>query len=435
MRHLLGWSAALGLLLGSQGASAQPREPDAGAGASAPTSAPTASEIAAQLLSAVSVGAQQLGPGAEQVGTVRTGTLRQGQSRTFPMPLGAGRCYAVVSASSSSLRNIDATIEQGRTVLARDTSTDTNAVARHCASTAQARALARVRAFRGAGQFAVAIYALPSGAGAQVSAPDAAATTPGGTALERLAARAAVHAASAQAVTAPMREQAAAGQRVTRPVTLAPGRCYRILAASEDGVQDLDLSVLAPTGAELARDSTDDGVPTIGVLQPFCPAQAGTYQLLATVERGGGSFAMQVFGSGGAAAVGPARPVSRFRVGGAGSDFTATRLRARHQAVAPDAVPLTDFVSGNLRTNEAREIAFDVEAGRCYLVLGAGVPSMRELNVQVLDSFGNEMATDATTDAFPSARACPQVSGRWRATVRAFAGYGQFGAQVFSVSR
>jgi len=63
------------------------------------------------------------------------------------------------------------------------------------------------------------------------------------------------------------------------------------------------------------------------------------------------------------------------------------------------------------------------------------VPSMRELNIQVLDSFGNEMATDATADAFPTARACPQVAGRWRATVRAFAGYGQFGAQVFSVSR
>jgi len=63
------------------------------------------------------------------------------------------------------------------------------------------------------------------------------------------------------------------------------------------------------------------------------------------------------------------------------------------------------------------------------------MPSVRELNLRVLDPYGNERARDSEGDAFPSVRFCPAVGGRWKLQVRMFNGYGRYALQVFSGPR
>jgi hypothetical protein len=369
----------------------------------------------------------------EQSGTLRAGALRQGQQRAFPIVVPPNRCVAVFGRGGAGLDNIDVSLVRGRNVLARDTTASAEAELRFCAGTRPERARMQVRAFRGSGLFAAAAFLLPEGATPTdpVQAP-AGGPEAGTGALVRLEARARAVVGDYVPVSPPGRENLRAGERIDRTVLLSPGRCYRVVAAAEEGVVDLDLVLVGPTGAEVQQDTGDDREPTLGVLRPLCPALPGQYHLIARVETGAGAFAWQVYGSGGAVATGPAAPAGpRFRVGGAGDDFVAQRIRALHQQRGDGRQPITDLASGELRTNEQREIRLRVEGGSCYTVIGAGVPSIRELDIRVLDAFGNERAHDEQRDAFPTASFCAQVAGEWRVVTRVFIGYGRYGVQIF----
>ncbi|MFW5921257.1 MAG: hypothetical protein ACOCUS_05400, partial [Polyangiales bacterium] len=123
---------------------------------------------------------------------------------------------------------------------------------------------------------------------------------------------------------------------------------------------------------------------------------------------------------------------TRYRVGGSGSGFLASKIRERHGEAGEGHRPATDLRTGRLQTGKKARFEVSVEGGKCYVVLAAGVPSVRELNLRVLDSFGNEVASDSTRDAFPAARACPSVGGRWTVELDMFNGYGKYAVQVFA---
>lgn len=377
----------------------------------------------------------------EQLGALRAGTLRQNQQRTFTLAVPANRCVAVFGRGGAGVENLDVSLVRGRTVLARDTTAAAEAELRFCAGARAERARMQVRAFRGGGLFAAAAYLLPEGstatevAGGTGTGAGATGTTAGASAsvLERLTARATAVVGDYTPVSPPARETLRAGERIDRTVMLTPGRCYRIVASGEDAIADLDLVLLDPTGGNVQEDGSNDREPTLGVLRPLCPALPGQYHVVARIERGEGAFAWQVFGSGAArpATGGGAATASRFRIGGAGNDFVAQRIRALHQQRGEGRQPATDLVAGDLRTGESRETTLEVDGGACYTVIAAGVPSIRELDLRVLDGFGNERAHDEQRDAFPSASFCAPVAGRWRIVTRVFLGYGHYGLQVF----
>ncbi len=130
-----------------------------------------------------------------------------------------------------------------------------------------------------------------------------------------------------------------------------------------------------------------------------------------------------------------AATAASLRVGGSGNGFVAQRIRARHQAVGEGGQPHTDLITGTLRTGQTRIVPFEVEGGQCYIVLGAGLPSVRELDIRVFDSYSNERSRDHESDAFPFAKICPSVAGRWSVEVNMFNGYGQYGLQIFKTSQ
>lgn len=74
------------------------------------------------------------------------------------------------------------------------------------------------------------------------------------------------------------------------------GRCYRIFAAAEGAVQDLDMAVLDPDLAVVGYDTNNDPFPILNPDGPLCLTRPGTYTVLVSVERGEGSYAIQVWG-------------------------------------------------------------------------------------------------------------------------------------------
>lgn len=74
------------------------------------------------------------------------------------------------------------------------------------------------------------------------------------------------------------------------------GRCYRIFAASEGGVQDLDMAVLDPDQAVVGFDTNNDAFPILNPDGPLCLTRPGTYTVLVSVERGAGKYLLQVWG-------------------------------------------------------------------------------------------------------------------------------------------
>lgn len=74
------------------------------------------------------------------------------------------------------------------------------------------------------------------------------------------------------------------------------GRCYRIFAASDSGIEDLDMAVLDASHSVVGHDTNEDAFPILNPDGPLCVTRQGDYTVLVSVERGSGNYAVQVWG-------------------------------------------------------------------------------------------------------------------------------------------
>ena len=74
------------------------------------------------------------------------------------------------------------------------------------------------------------------------------------------------------------------------------GRCYRIFSASDRGVHDMDMAMLDPDKNVVGHDTNEDAFPMLNPDGPFCLTRPGVYTVLVSVEKGAGSYALQVWG-------------------------------------------------------------------------------------------------------------------------------------------
>jgi hypothetical protein len=89
--------------------------------------------------------------------------------------------------------------------------------------------------------------------------------------------------------------QAEPVQRVAFHVPAA-GRCYRIYAVGDSGIQDLDLLVRDPAGNDVIGDVSHDAWPVVPPRGPACFDAPGVYVLEVSVYRGAGKYALQIWG-------------------------------------------------------------------------------------------------------------------------------------------
>lgn len=76
-----------------------------------------------------------------------------------------------------------------------------------------------------------------------------------------------------------------------------PGaRCYRVIAAGENGVRDLDVQALGADGRVLASDASHGSWAIVPEREPLCFRGAEVVTVEVSVYRGSGKYALQVWG-------------------------------------------------------------------------------------------------------------------------------------------
>ncbi len=366
-----------------------------------------------------------------RIGSMRHEEVRPGRPLTFDTTLNPSECLLLVAQAGQGIRDLDLTIRRlgaSGTPLSRVTARGGLGQARHCAGARIERLRFLVASVAGRGRVVAAIYRVAAPPPSQAIVIDS--TSP----LERLSALVERDGARYAPITPPALEPALeAGTFIERTVPLAPGRCYRVFAAGSAGVTHLSISIRAPrSDAELQNDGAELATPTLGVLRPLCPATAGEHHLRFQVEAGSGRFAWRVYAQAQRAAA--VARLQTYAVGGDGSGYVPSRLRSRHRVVGRGGLGVIPLAEGALRRSGTVEVPVEVRAGRCYVAIAAGVPSVRSLSLSVRDTFGQERATGAAAPQ-PHARFCPSIAGQWTVRVKAEVGYGRYGMQVFSQPR
>jgi hypothetical protein len=71
-----------------------------------------------------------------------------------------------------------------------------------------------------------------------------------------------------------------------------PAGCYRLFAAGDSGIQDLDTGIKDAAGNVIAQDSSNGPMPVLNPDGPFCITSAQKVDLFARVGKGAGRYAM-----------------------------------------------------------------------------------------------------------------------------------------------
>jgi hypothetical protein len=76
----------------------------------------------------------------------------------------------------------------------------------------------------------------------------------------------------------------------------AAGKCYRVYAAGDASIKDLDLLLRGASADSVAADVTHDSWPVLPPREPACFSAPGHYLLEVSVYRGAGHYALQIWG-------------------------------------------------------------------------------------------------------------------------------------------
>jgi hypothetical protein len=234
------------------------------------------------------------------------------------------------------------------------------------------------------------------------------------------------HIVDMQPMTPPREEDVGPADPREREVALDAGRCYAIVAAADAGLGELQLRLIDPSGTEVASGRAKDAEVLLGTQQPYCPGATANHTLLVQALQGSGRLVWQLYG-----APDPALS-SRFLVGGEGEGLVAKRLRSLRDQHAPRMGAAIAVQLGKLTTAEEAEARFNVRRGFCYEAAVAGMPSLRSLDITLLDQRGHTLAQALDQGSSAHVRACAPLPGVWTVRIRAFKGYGDYGLQVFS---
>lgn len=78
-------------------------------------------------------------------------------------------------------------------------------------------------------------------------------------------------------------------------VVLPGGHCYKAIGVGDVHINDLDLSLIDPTGTPIQQDVGRDAVPVLGLDAPLCLQEAGAHRLHVRMRDGEGTFLVRFF--------------------------------------------------------------------------------------------------------------------------------------------
>ena len=365
-------------------------------------------------------------PGATLVDPVETGRLAQGQVVTRIYGLQPDRCYWFIAVGDGNIHDLDLFVRRRGVEIVRDQSSSRETVVPggrpYCPDNVQ-RVQVRLLAFRGGGVYATGVYSRAEAVPADAGAGEQNVTV----LLERAAAR---YAPGMTRNEEPVTSRLAEGENLDRELRLEGGMCYRFVAVGGPGVEDLSMT-LHQGSSEVARDVAD----TSEAVASYCATVETPLRLRIGMAEGAGEVAWALFSGGrqhGVRTPGreatPATPI-----GGDGEDFLARQLRSRHGRDGQGRHGASDVMRATLRTSQDRNFPVRLEAGRCYSFIAVGTPSVRDLDLYLLDPSGMEIASETGPEnhAVLETTPCPRWSGNYTLRVRVFSGYGQVAVQAF----
>jgi hypothetical protein len=368
---------------------------------------------AEQLKAMLEARAEKLGGGYVAVGRARSGGMSEGQSVELNEMLRRGGCYRFLAVGGDKVADLDLRVFQGGRQVAGDQGPVPDPMAEHCAE-ADGEVKVRLQMYSGNGPYALQLYAQSQDAGTASQQEAAVALD-----LEEAAAEAA---AGLSALGDPYVGTLGHRNAATFDVTLPEARCYKFLGAGGAGVQDLTLTVLVD-GEEVAADRISGVRPAA----QWCAPGRTAATIKVAMYGGAGAFAVGIYAAQRAA-------TAPEKVGGNESDFIANRLRQLHAQFGKGRAAITPVVRGNLATNGEQVFTAKLTSGHCYTIIGAGSPSVKDLDVVLLDQAKVELQRDPSHDGFAvmDTSPCPRFTGNYVVKIRVGKGDGQFGAQVFS---
>ena len=84
----------------------------------------------------------------------------------------------------------------------------------------------------------------------------------------------------------------AQGANGSHDLEMIANHCYRILAVGGVEVNDIDLALFGPDGAELDADTGGGDYPALGTVRPICPPSPGRYRIEVRMRSGQGDYAV-----------------------------------------------------------------------------------------------------------------------------------------------
>jgi len=359
--------------------------------------------------------AGQAGDDWVRIGGIRTGGLSRGQEVRIPLTLHKDACYRFLAVGGSGIADLDLRLFSSGRLLAGDQGVVTRPEIEHCADRDR-QAEARLRVGEGTGQYAFGVWARAEGAEPLLSQQESAALA----ALARLTDEVG---AGSEPLGQPVVARVGHRQSHGWEVLLEGARCYRFLAAGDQGIGGITLTV-NDGDEEVAGDRISGNRPVIH----WCAPRRIRVQVKALVTGGSGAVAMGVLSSQAAALHAPER------VGGTETDFIANRLRQIHAQQGKGRAAITGVMRGNLGTTAEQVFEVRLNAGRCYTVIAVGSPSVRNIDISLLDREGREIQKDDTAHGFSvlDTSPCPSFTGQYGIRIRMTRGAGHFGVQVFS---
>ncbi len=91
--------------------------------------------------------------------------------------------------------------------------------------------------------------------------------------------------------------------------------------------------------------------------------------------------------------------------------------------------------SARIAKGDKREHRWDAEAGDCYRIFAVGSPDIEDLDVEVFDPAGSQIAFDTSDDRWPVVKPdgpfCVWKDGQYRAVVQAQRGEGSYAVEIW----
>ncbi|MEM9864261.1 MAG: hypothetical protein AAF938_21860 [Myxococcota bacterium] len=85
------------------------------------------------------------------------------------------------------------------------------------------------------------------------------------------------------------------GQVADHSVVLIGTRCYVVAAVAEEGMADLDVTLIDANGSPLMRDASAEDSAIIGLRSAICPSVPGEYRIRLRARAGGGAYAARLY--------------------------------------------------------------------------------------------------------------------------------------------